>query len=68
MYPTDFQFFNFPFEIVLFPDSHIAGIDWNDLGTIPEDYTMAGLSTPRAQTPPPPSVTKPPSTANTSES
>nr|GME01258.1 transcription factor E2FB [Ipomoea batatas] len=45
-----------------------SGIDWNDLGTLPEDYTMATVSTPPAQPPPPPSVTKPPSTANTSNS
>nr|GMD21367.1 transcription factor E2FB [Ipomoea batatas] len=44
-----------------------SGIDWNDLGTLPEDYTMATVSTPPAQ-PPPPSVTKPPTTANTSNS
>nr|GME04166.1 transcription factor E2FB [Ipomoea batatas] len=44
-----------------------SGIDWNDLGTLPEDYTMATVSTPPAQ-PPPPSVTKPPSTANASNS
>ncbi|XP_019197805.1 PREDICTED: transcription factor E2FB-like [Ipomoea nil] len=40
-------------------------IDWNGLGTLPEDYTMATVNTPPAQPPPP---TKPPSTANTSNS
>ncbi|KAL0390673.1 UNVERIFIED_CONTAM: Transcription factor E2FB [Sesamum calycinum] len=64
-------------------DSSLAGIDWNSLDTIPEDYTMTSISTPRAETPPPsttpmpsvmpqaqtpPSTTEMPSVTNTTKS
>ncbi|KAL0418349.1 UNVERIFIED_CONTAM: Transcription factor E2FB [Sesamum radiatum] len=60
-----------------------SGIDWNSLDTIPEDYTMTSISTPRAETPPPsttpmpsvmpqaqtpPSTTEMPSVTNTTKS
>lgn len=35
------------------PDSQqIAAVEWNELGNLHDDYTMATVSTPRAQTPP----------------
>ncbi|KAL6976458.1 hypothetical protein U1Q18_025246 [Sarracenia purpurea var. burkii] len=41
------------------------GVEWNELGTLQDDYTMANVSTPRPQTPP--SITiEVPSTTNTS--
>ncbi|KAL0460816.1 UNVERIFIED_CONTAM: Transcription factor E2FB [Sesamum latifolium] len=60
-----------------------SGIDWNSLDTIPEDYTMTTINTPRAETPPPsttpmpsvmpqaqtpPSTTEMPSVTNTTKS
>ncbi|PIN25216.1 Transcription factor E2F/dimerization partner (TDP) [Handroanthus impetiginosus] len=36
-----------------------SGVDWNSLDTIHEDYTITGISTPRAQTPPPNATTMP---------
>ncbi|KAK4408412.1 Transcription factor E2FB [Sesamum angolense] len=36
-----------------------SGIDWNSLDTIPEDYTMTSISTPRAETPPPSTIPMP---------
>lgn len=33
-------------------DSKIAVLDWNELNVIHEDYSIANVSTPRAQTPP----------------
>lgn len=32
---------------------NIGGVDWNSLGTMPDDYAVAGLGTPRAETPGP---------------
>lgn len=45
-------------------NSEIAAIDWNELDVIQEDYSIANVSTPRAQTPPP-ATTEVPSAANT---
>ncbi|TMW85160.1 hypothetical protein EJD97_023650 [Solanum chilense] len=42
-----------------------SAIDWNELDVIQEDYSIANVSTPRAQTPPP-ATTEVPSAANTS--
>ncbi|KAK4441320.1 Transcription factor E2FB [Sesamum alatum] len=59
-----------------------SGVDWNSLDTIPEDYTMTSITSPRAETPPPsitpmpsvmpqaqtpPSTTEMPSVTNTTE-
>ncbi|XP_060169904.1 transcription factor E2FB-like isoform X1 [Lycium barbarum] len=41
-----------------------SAIDWNELDVIQEDYSIANVSTPRAQTPPP-TTTEVPSAANT---
>ncbi|KAJ8552027.1 hypothetical protein K7X08_028470 [Anisodus acutangulus] len=41
-----------------------SAIDWNSLDVIQEDYSIANVSTPRAQTPPP-TTTEVPSAANT---
>ncbi|CAI9105715.1 OLC1v1004708C1 [Oldenlandia corymbosa var. corymbosa] len=38
------------------------GVDWGDLGSIQENYAMATVSTPRAQTPPPHTAEMPSST------
>ncbi|KAJ4724906.1 Transcription factor [Melia azedarach] len=41
------------------------GVEWNDLGTLHEDYTMPTVSTPRPQTPPPSTTEAPPAANNT---
>lgn len=41
-----------------------SAIDWNELDVIQEDYSIANVSTPRAQTPPP-TTTEVPSAGNT---
>ncbi|KAL3850265.1 hypothetical protein ACJIZ3_012147 [Penstemon smallii] len=44
-----------------------SGIDWNSLNTLDEEYAMANISTPRAQTPPN-DTTATPSAANNTKS
>lgn len=48
-----------------FDSQLIAGVEWNDLGTLHEDYTMPTVSTPRPQTPPPSTTEAPPAANNT---
>lgn len=43
----------------------IAGVEWNDLGTLQEDYGMPTVSTPQPQTPPSNTAEAPPAAANT---
>lgn len=43
----------------------IAGVEWNDLGTLQEDYGMPTVSTPQPQTPPSNTAEVPPAAANT---
>ncbi|KAI3450754.1 hypothetical protein Pfo_007419 [Paulownia fortunei] len=37
-----------------------SGVDWDTLNTLHEDYAIASISTPRAQTPPPSTTAMPP--------
>lgn len=41
------------------------GVEWNDLGTLQEDYGMPTVSTPQPQTPPSNTAEAPPAAANT---
>lgn len=41
------------------------GVEWNDLGTLQEDYGMPTVSTPQPQTPPSTTAEVPPAAANT---
>lgn len=41
------------------------GVEWNDLGTLQEDYGMPTVGTPQPQTPPPNTAEAPPAAANT---
>lgn len=42
-----------------------SGVEWNDLGTLQEDYGMPTVSTPQPQTPPSNTAEAPPAAANT---
>lgn len=72
--PLLFLFFYLSLALSLYLDSKywipwfltIAGVEWNDLGTLHEDYAMANISIPQPQTPPSNATEGPPANSTRS--